>query len=64
MLKLEKRKLEIPLFELDEELFEEVKGICETKLVQAIQVQEKHAREDAITEVKTRSIRTIYRKRS
>ncbi|SER52649.1 polyribonucleotide nucleotidyltransferase [Psychrobacillus sp. OK032] len=47
-----KVKKEIPLFELDKELFEEVKGICETKLVQAIQVQEKHAREDAITEVK------------
>ncbi|MFJ7970846.1 polyribonucleotide nucleotidyltransferase [Psychrobacillus sp. NPDC096389] len=47
-----KEKKEIPLFELDKELFEEVRGICETKLVQAIQVQEKHAREDAITEVK------------
>ena len=48
-----KAKKDIPLFELDKELFEEVKGICEVKLVQAIQVQEKHAREDAITEVKT-----------
>lgn len=48
-----KAKKDIPLFELDKELFEEVKGTCETKLVQAIQVQEKHAREDAITEVKT-----------
>lgn len=48
-----KAKKDIPLFELDKVLFEEVKGICETKLVQAIQVQEKHAREDAITEVKT-----------
>ena len=48
-----KVKKEIALFQLDQELFEEVKGICETKLVQAIQVQEKHAREDAITEVKT-----------
>lgn len=47
-----KEKKEIPLFELDKELFEEVRGMCETKLVQAIQVQEKHAREDAITEVK------------
>ncbi|MEK3978032.1 polyribonucleotide nucleotidyltransferase [Psychrobacillus sp. FSL K6-2836] len=48
-----KAKKDIPLFELDKVLFEEVKGICEAKLVQAIQVQEKHAREDAITEVKT-----------
>ncbi|MEK3953074.1 MULTISPECIES: polyribonucleotide nucleotidyltransferase [Psychrobacillus] len=51
-----KAKKDIPLFELDKVLFEEVKGICETKLVQAIQVQEKHAREDAITEVKTEVI--------
>ena len=48
-----KAKKDIPLFELDKVLFEEVKGICEANLVQAIQVQEKHAREDAITEVKT-----------
>ncbi|MGB3103205.1 MAG: polyribonucleotide nucleotidyltransferase [Psychrobacillus psychrotolerans] len=54
-----KAKKDIPLFELDKELFEEVKGTCETKLVQAIQVQEKHAREDAITEVKTEVI-AIY----
>lgn len=47
-----KEKKDIPLFELDKELFAEVKDLCETKLVQAIQVQEKHAREDAITEVK------------
>lgn len=47
-----KAKKDIQLFELDKELFEEVKAICETKLVQAIQVQEKHAREDAINEVK------------
>ncbi|TQR20967.1 polyribonucleotide nucleotidyltransferase [Psychrobacillus vulpis] len=47
-----KEKKEIVLFELDKELFAEVKAICEPKLVQAIQVQEKHAREDAISEVK------------
>ena len=29
-----KEKKEITLFELDDELFEEVKGICETKYVQ------------------------------
>ena len=59
LLKLEKLKKKLLLFELDQELFEEVKGICETKLVQAIQVQEKHAREDAITEVKTEVLATI-----
>ncbi len=47
-----KEKKDIPLFELDKDLFEEVSQMCETQLVQAIQVQEKHAREDAITVVK------------
>ncbi|WP_391121383.1 polyribonucleotide nucleotidyltransferase [Psychrobacillus sp. L3] len=47
-----KEKKEIALFELDKVLFEEVKLLCEENLVQAIQVQEKHAREDAISEVK------------
>ncbi|WP_391208732.1 polyribonucleotide nucleotidyltransferase [Psychrobacillus sp. L4] len=47
-----KEKKEIALFELDKVLLEEVKILCEVNLVQAIQVQEKHAREDAISEVK------------
>lgn len=47
-----KEKKEIVLFELDKDLFDEVRNLCEVKLVQAIQVQEKHAREDAINEVK------------
>ncbi len=59
-----KVKKEIALFQLDQELFEEVKGICETKLVQAIQVQEKHAREDAITEVKTEVLEQYKEKES
>jgi polyribonucleotide nucleotidyltransferase len=47
-----KEKREIKLFELDKELEAEVRGICEQDMVAAIQVQEKHAREDAIKEVK------------
>ncbi|MBT2660162.1 polyribonucleotide nucleotidyltransferase [Bacillus sp. ISL-45] len=47
-----KEKREIKLFELDKELEAEVRGICEQDMVSAIQVQEKHAREDAIKEVK------------
>ncbi|MFF2752613.1 polyribonucleotide nucleotidyltransferase [Psychrobacillus sp. NPDC058041] len=47
-----KEKKEISLFELDKVLFAEVKELCEADLVQAIQVQEKHAREEAIGIVK------------
>ncbi|MCM3572725.1 polyribonucleotide nucleotidyltransferase [Mesobacillus subterraneus] len=47
-----KEKREIKLFELDKELEAEVRGICEQDMISAIQVQEKHAREDAIKEVK------------
>ncbi|GAM15557.1 polyribonucleotide nucleotidyltransferase [Mesobacillus selenatarsenatis] len=47
-----KVKREITLFEIDKELEAEVRGICEQDMLAAIQVQEKHAREDAIKEVK------------
>jgi polyribonucleotide nucleotidyltransferase len=47
-----KEKREITLFEIDKELEAEVRGICEQDMLAAIQVQEKHAREDAIKEVK------------
>ncbi|WP_210363867.1 polyribonucleotide nucleotidyltransferase [Bacillus sp. REN3] len=47
-----KEKREIPLFELDRELETEVRNLCEQDMLSAIQVQEKHAREDAIKEVK------------
>ncbi|AIM17715.1 polyribonucleotide nucleotidyltransferase [Neobacillus sedimentimangrovi] len=49
-----KEKMEVTLYEIDKELEEEVKGACEADLIKAIQVQEKHAREDAINEVKNR----------
>ncbi|MEC1541552.1 polyribonucleotide nucleotidyltransferase [Bacillus subtilis] len=47
-----KEKSEIKLFEIDEELNEKVKALAEENLLKAIQVHEKHAREDAINEVK------------
>ncbi|MDZ5669640.1 polyribonucleotide nucleotidyltransferase [Bacillus stercoris] len=48
-----KEKSEIKLFEIDEELSEKVKALAEEDLLKAIQVHEKHAREDAINEVKS-----------
>ncbi|HAQ06101.1 MAG TPA: polyribonucleotide nucleotidyltransferase [Bacillus bacterium] len=50
--KVGKAKREISLFELDKDLEAEVREICEQDMLSAIQVQEKHAREDAIKEVK------------
>ncbi|AUZ26448.1 polyribonucleotide nucleotidyltransferase [Bacillus subtilis] len=47
-----KEKSEITLYEIDEELSEKVKALAEKDLLKAIQVHEKHAREDAINEVK------------
>lgn len=47
-----KEKMDITLFELDKELTVEVEDKVKTTLVTAIQVQEKHAREDAIEKVK------------
>ncbi|MEC1683284.1 polyribonucleotide nucleotidyltransferase [Bacillus mojavensis] len=47
-----KEKSEIKLYEIDEELNEKVKALAEEDLLKAIQVHEKHAREDAITKVK------------
>lgn len=51
-----KEKREVNLYEIDKELEAEVRGICESDMVKAIQVQEKHAREDAIKEVKNQVI--------
>ncbi|WP_071395292.1 polyribonucleotide nucleotidyltransferase [Bacillus tuaregi] len=47
-----KEKLEVVLFELDSELEAEIRSLCESDMIQAIQVQEKHAREEAIKKVK------------
>ena len=47
-----KEKMAVTLYQVDEELEAEVKAMCLADLNKAVQVQEKHAREDAITEVK------------
>ncbi|NRD78886.1 polyribonucleotide nucleotidyltransferase [Bacillus sp. BRMEA1] len=47
-----KEKMQITLYEIDKDLEAEVRELCEADMVKAIQVQEKHAREDAINEVK------------
>ncbi|WP_057913370.1 polyribonucleotide nucleotidyltransferase [Peribacillus muralis] len=54
-----KEKLKIALYKVDADLEAEVKGHCEADLNKAVQVQEKHAREDAIKEVKDRVL-AIY----
>lgn len=47
-----KEKRDVELFQVDQELDAEVRSMCEQSLVTAIQVEEKHAREDAIQAVK------------
>lgn len=51
-----KEKMEIELFELDQDLVATIKESCNSDLVQAIQTEEKHAREEAITAVKNEVI--------
>src|SRR5690606_9330628 len=51
-----KEKMEVTLYEVDKELDQVVRSMCEKDLVAAIQVEEKHAREDAISAVKERVI--------
>jgi polyribonucleotide nucleotidyltransferase len=47
-----KAKMEVELFELDQTILADIKNSSEKDLVQAIQTEEKHAREDAINAVK------------
>lgn len=51
------KKLEFPLFEVNQDVFTEVKEMAKDKLIQAIQTTEKHAREDAIQQVKDETIK-------
>ena len=51
-----KEKLEIKLYEVDAELEATIRQIAESDLTSAVQVVEKHAREDAINVVKNRVI--------
>lgn len=53
---LGKEKRKINLYEVDEEVEAEVRGMCENALKAAIQVEEKHAREEAVQAVKERVI--------
>ncbi|HHW38927.1 MAG TPA: polyribonucleotide nucleotidyltransferase [Bacillales bacterium] len=47
-----KEKMKVQLFEVDAELEVEVRAMAEEDIKKAVQVAEKHAREDAISEVK------------
>ncbi|WP_017753805.1 polyribonucleotide nucleotidyltransferase [Calidifontibacillus oryziterrae] len=47
-----KQKTVVQLFEIDQDLEAEVRGISEDNIKKAVQVAEKHAREDAINQVK------------
>lgn len=47
-----KEKMEVTLYEIDATIEEKVREMAEANLNKAVQVVEKHAREDAITEVK------------
>jgi polyribonucleotide nucleotidyltransferase len=51
-----KEKMAINLYEIDSVVEKEVRDMCEMELNQAIQVQEKHAREDAIQAVKAKVV--------
>ena len=59
-----KEKTDIKLYELDADLSAEIKAACETKLNAAIQVYEKHAREEAIREVKEEVTATYVERES
>ncbi|WP_019242260.1 MULTISPECIES: polyribonucleotide nucleotidyltransferase [Bacillus] len=56
MAEVGKENREIVLYELDADLLAEVTAMCEEDINKAVQVQEKHAREDAINEVKARVV--------
>ncbi|WP_456275451.1 polyribonucleotide nucleotidyltransferase [Bacillus sp. AK128] len=47
-----KEKREVVLYKVDTEIEQEVRGLAEEKINKAVQVFEKHAREDAINEVR------------
>ncbi|WRP08488.1 polyribonucleotide nucleotidyltransferase [Rossellomorea aquimaris] len=57
--KVGKEKSEIQLVELDQAVEAEVRSLCESELIPAIQVQEKHAREEAIKDVK-KKVMAVY----
>ncbi|MDF2606641.1 MAG: polynucleotide phosphorylase/polyadenylase, partial [Bacillales bacterium] len=54
-----KEKREVKLYEVDQDLDTKVRSMAEKDLTVAVQVAEKHAREAAIEEVKTRVIQAL-----
>jgi len=54
--KVGKAKRDVVLYEVDADIESEVREMCEESLIKAIQVEEKHAREDAIQAVKEKVI--------
>lgn len=57
-----KEKMEVALYEVDAELEAEVRGLAEEDIKKAVQVAEKHAREDAISAVKA-NVKAKYEER-
>ncbi|WP_409292348.1 polyribonucleotide nucleotidyltransferase [Peribacillus sp. SCS-37] len=51
-----KEKTKVALYEVDQDLEQEIRSLCEADINKAVQVQEKHAREDAIKQVKDRVV--------
>ncbi|MBM7586880.1 polyribonucleotide nucleotidyltransferase [Bacillus pakistanensis] len=62
--KVGKEKIDVTLFELDKDIESSVRDMAGQELVSAIQVQEKHAREAAIKEVKEKVITSYEEKES
>jgi polyribonucleotide nucleotidyltransferase len=55
--------MEVVLFEIDSEIEKAVRELCEKEMNEAIQVQEKHAREDAINAVKEKVLTNMKNKK-
>lgn len=60
--KVGKEKTEVELYEIDPELEAEIRSMAEEDIKKAVQVAEKHAREDAINEVKA-GVKAKYEER-
>ncbi len=60
--KIGKEKLDVTLYELDKKLTSEIENMVGSELNSAVQVQEKHAREAAIDEVRQKVV-TTYEER-
>lgn len=54
-----KEKMEVELYQIDEELEKRVREMAGADLLRAIQVPEKHARDDAINQVKDKTVQNF-----